>query len=223
MGEGRKRARGLLVAVSHKFPMKKPQSVSVVCNKVNVRKRETNAQRTAAEYRHRTTFLVANHVARLICTRREDKADLAPEDLEDLPANELKQMGFHSESKRWRQRYTYLGQTVCELCEFNESPAKFLRLVADGLEGKPPPYNKSDLCCDGAISKAYKEASRRSGGLSRRPSFSEFHKLFLKQPSLPPDKRNIETVPPSERSLRRSLRRLGYHTRPEKRGRPRKK
>jgi len=186
-------------------------------------KRETNAQRIAAEYERRTTLLVADHVAKLIRTRREDKADLAPEDLDDLPAKELKKMGWHPESKRWKEIYTYLGQTLCELCEFDESPSKFLRLIADRLEGKPQLYNKSDLCCDGAITKAYIEAGRRSGAPFGPPSFSEFHKLFLKQPSLPSDRRNIETMPPSERSLRRSLRRLGYRLRPDKRGRPRKK
>jgi hypothetical protein len=63
-------------------------------------KRETNAQRTAAEYKRRTTLLVANNVAELIRTRREDKADLAPEDMEDLPAKKLKEFGWHPESKR---------------------------------------------------------------------------------------------------------------------------
>jgi hypothetical protein len=98
-----------------------------------------------------------------------------------------------------------------------------LRLVANKLEGKPQQHNKSDLCCDDAITKAYLEAGRRSGAPCRLPSFSEFQKIFSKEPSLPSDRRNIQTIPPSERSLRRSLRRLGYRTRPDKRGRPRKK
>jgi hypothetical protein len=187
-------------------------------------KRETNAQRRAREYQRRTTLPMADNIAELIRTRREDKADLAPEHMEDLPAKKLKKMGWHPESKRWRRKiYPFLGQMLCEFCEFDESPAKFLRLVADRLEGKPQPYNKSDLCCDDAITKAYIEAGRRSGAPLRLPSFSEFQKIFSKQPPLPSDRRNIKTKPPSERSLRRSLRRLGYGTRSDKRGRPRKK
>jgi hypothetical protein len=186
-------------------------------------KRETNAQRRDREYNRRTTLGVAKWIAETICERRKSIADLAPEDMEDLPAKKLKEFGWHPESKRWRKIYTYLGQTFCELCEFDESPAEFLRLVANKLEGKPQPHNKSDLCCDDAITKAYLEAGRRSGAPYRLPSFSEFQKIFSKQPSLPSDRRNIETIPPSERSLRRSLRRLGYRTRPDKRGRPRKK
>ena len=76
---------------------------------------------------------------------------------------------------------------------------------------------------DDAITKAYIEAGRRSGAPFIRPSFSEFHKIFLNQPSLPSDRRNIKTISPSEGSLRRSLKRLGYITRPDKRGRPKEK
>jgi len=186
-------------------------------------KRETNAQRREREYNRRTTLGVAKQIAETICERRKSKADLAPGDFADLSAKELKRRGYHPETKRWNETYTWLGQTLCEFCPFDEAPSKFLRLVADYLDGKPQPYNKSDLCCDDAITKAYIEAGRRSGAPFIRPSFSEFHKIFLNQPSLPSDRRNIKTISPSERSLRRSLKRLGCPTRPDKRGRPKEK
>jgi hypothetical protein len=152
---------------------------------------ETNAERRAREYQHRTTLQMATYVAEWIRKRRENKADLAPRDM-DLPAKKLKEMGWHPESKRWWQNYAFLGQVFCEFCPFDENPAKLLRLVADALEGKPQPYNKSDLSCDGAITKAYIEAGRRSGAPFRLPSFSEFQKIFSKQPPLPSDRRNIK-------------------------------
>ena len=186
-------------------------------------KRETNAQRREREYNRRTTLGIAKLIAERICERRKSKADLAPGNFADLSAKELKRLGYHPETKRWMQTYTWIGQTLCELCPFDENPAKFLRLVAERLEGKPRQRNKSDLCCDDAITKAYIEAGRRSGAPFRLPSFSEFHKIFLKQPSLPSDRRNIKTISPSEGSLRRSLKRLGYITRPDKRGRPKEK
>jgi hypothetical protein len=190
-------------------------------------KRETNAQRSAREYERRTTLQMAKWVADIICTRRENKADLAPEDSEDLPPKEMKMMGWHPESKDWRKTYTFLGQVFCEFCAFDEIPAKFLRLVADRLEGKPPPYSPGDDWYDGAITEAYEEAIRRvprpsyenQGGLVvvnvTYPSFSEFSDVFREQN---PKLRGL-----SDRCLRRSLKRLGYRTRPDKRGRPRKK
>src|SRR5439155_19806805 len=136
---------------------------------------------------------IAKLIAERICERRKSKADLAPGNFADLSAKELKRLGYHPETKRWMQTYTWIGQTLCE------------------------------LCCDDAITKAYIEAGRRSGAPFIRPSFSEFHKIFLNQPSLPSDRRNIKTISPSEGSLRRSLKRLGYITRPDKRGRPKEK
>ena len=195
-------------------------------------KRETNAQRSAREYERRTTLQMAKWVAEIICTRRENKADLAPEDSEDLPPKEMKMRGWHPESKDWRKTYTFLGQVFCEFCEFDENPAKFLRLVADRLEGKQPPYSAGDNWNDAAITKAYGEACRRrrvlqpiektQGGVVvidiPYPSFSEFENVFLEQNPV-----SKLPKPPMNRSLRRSLKRLGYRTRPDKRGRPRKK
>ena len=188
-------------------------------------KRETNAQRAAREYNRRTTLLMADYVAELIRERRENKLDLAPEHREDLPAKKLKEFGWHPESKCWRKNYTFLGQVFCEFCEFDENPAKFLRLVADRLEGKPPSYSPGDLWNDGAITEAYKEACRRMPRprvgpdgmmvIIRLPSFSEFSNIFCQQ--------NPKLRGASDRSLRRSLKRLGYRTQPAKPGRPKKK
>ena len=186
-------------------------------------KRETNTQRAAREYERRTTLQMAKWVAEIICTRRENKADLAPEDSEDLPPKKLKEMGWHPESKDWRKNYTFLGQVFCEFCPFDENPAKFLRLVADRLEGKPPPYSPGHHWNDGAITEAYEEVCRRMPRarvgpgevIIRWPFFSEFSNIFHEQ--------NPKLRGASGRSLRRSLKRLGYRTQPAKRGRPKKK
>jgi hypothetical protein len=195
-------------------------------------KRETNAQRTAREYNRRTTLQMADWVAKIICTRRENKADLAPEHLEDLPAKELKRMGWVPESKDWRKKYTFLGQVFCELCPFDENPATFLRLVADRVEGKQP-YSTGAYWNDGEITTAYGEAIRRMprprvtpDGIveGTLPSFSEFLDVFREQnPKLFQPRHNRPGgIASSERSLRRSLKRLGYRTEPAKPGRPKK-
>jgi hypothetical protein len=150
---------------------------------------------------------MAKQVAELIRTRRKNKADLAPESMEDLPAKELKSMGFVPESKQWRRNYSFLGQVFCE---FDKNPADFLRLVADVLEGKGR-YSPGEDWYDNAITLAYKQAGRRRRW---RPSFSEFHNVFRAQ--------NPKLQGASERSLRRSLKRLGYRTEPAKPGRPKK-
>ena len=186
-------------------------------------KRETNAQRTAREWERRTTLQVAYLVAELIRERRQSKAELAPEHKQDLPAKELKKWGWHPESKGWWRNYTYLGQTFCELCPFDQNPAEFLRLVADALEGKWPPYSPGNDWYDDKITAAYGEARSRlprprpkDGAWSgRMPYFSEFLDIFRRQN---PKLKRIE-----DRSLRRSLKRLGYPTEPDKRGRPKKK
>src|SRR5439155_12322359 len=125
-------------------------------------KRETNAQRREREYNRRTTLGIAKLIAERICERRKSKADLAPGNFADLSAKELKRLGYHPETKRWMQTYTWIGQMLCELCPFDEAPSKFLRLVADFLEGKPPPYSPADHCgYDSEITKAYRETLRR--------------------------------------------------------------
>jgi hypothetical protein len=143
------------------------------------------------------------------------------------PPKKLKAFGWHPESKRWRETYAFLGQVLCEFCEFDENPAKFLRLVADRLEGKPPPYSPGHDWYDAAITKAYDTVCRRMPRPSHEnhggvvvinityPSFSEFSNIFREQ--------NPKLRGASDRSLRRSLKRMGYRIEPAKRGRPRNK
>jgi hypothetical protein len=116
-----------------------------------------------------------------------------------------------------RETYILIGR---EICEFNGNVSEFLRLVADKIEGKRP-SSSGENWYDGAIGRAYLEACCLSGtkhwdailaGVLVPPTFSEFRDIFRRQNP------NLRGVP--DRSLRRSLRRLGQSTRPEKRGRP---
>jgi len=194
-----------------------------------VAKHETNAKRRAREYGRRTTLLTAKRIAETISERRKNKADLAPKGFEELPAKELKRLGWHPETKCWKETYAYLGEVLCEFCPFDENPSKFLRLIADYLDGRPLPYSPGKDWYDEKITVAYAEAVRRmprprlvsrGDGMSeliiKGPSFSEFEKIFCEQnPKL--------SKPPSKRSMRRSLKRLGYKTRPSMPGRPKQK
>jgi hypothetical protein len=201
-----------------------------------VAKRETNAQRAEREFERRTTLQMVEWIGDLIC--RWIKGDLVLKDEDDwhppkharLSAWDEKEcsppkvkMMWDPESKP--ELYTFLGQMFLE---FDANIPRFLRLVADRLEGKSP-YSPGDDWYDDKITAAYAEALRRmprprlvscGGGISqliiKRPSFSEFENIFWEQnPKLP--------KPPSELSLRRSLKRLGLITRPDKRGRPKEK
>ena len=198
-----------------------------------VAKRETNAQRRAREDERRTTWLIAGALAMIIC--KKGRVPMAMEavisrikkfkgkvvattDVDDLLVKK-------PEGERLRETYALLGR---EFCEFKGNVSEFLRLVADQIEGKPP-YSPGQDWYDGAITRAYKGACRsraykdavRLWLIKHRgrvlpatllsPSFSEFLEIFWEQ-------NQKLSKPPSERSLRRSLTRLGYKTRPEKRG-----
>jgi hypothetical protein len=123
--------------------------------------------------------------------------------------------------------FTHLGERAYNaigrlLCEYNKNAPKFLRMVADLLEGKEP-YSSGDDWYDGVIMKAYDEACRRFYRKDRKdksymggwPTFSEFKKVFREQ--------NPNLHGASDRSLRRSLERKAFITSPDKRGRPREK
>ena len=138
-----------------------------------------------------------------------------PPDVEDLPVKE-------PQSERLRETYASVGR---EFCEFKGNVCEFLRLVADKIEGKRS-YSPGEDWYDYKISLAYMQAlvqklpSPYPSKLPSRdvpwPTFSEFLDIFGQQnPKLP--------KPPSERSLRRSLKRLAIITRPDKRGRPKEK
>jgi hypothetical protein len=199
-------------------------------------KPETKAERCAREDEHRKTVELAKGVASIIHGKRE---------------------GI-SESPHRKELNAWIGQVLCE------SPIKdvsrFLRLVADMLEGKQP-YSPANHCgYDSEIAAAYKEAcmltrcvfldSEDARNLSSDPANAPFlgpmgsylssGEAIIPLPSAPADA-VIRLIPPfwlfldifreqnpklhgaSDRSLRRSLRRLGLQTMPNKRGRPKGK
>jgi hypothetical protein len=97
-------------------------------------KRETKAERRAREDEHRKTVELAKGVARSIRGKRE---------------------GI-TESQHWKDIYAWIGQVLCEFY-IGDIP-RFLRLVADMLEGKQP-YSPANHCgYDSEIASAYKEA-----------------------------------------------------------------
>jgi hypothetical protein len=97
-------------------------------------KRETKAERRVRENERRHIVEIAKGVASTIHGKREDI----------------------SESPHWSKIYTWIGEVLCE-SHIGHVP-RFLRLVADMLEGKQP-YSPANHCgYDSEISVAYKEA-----------------------------------------------------------------
>jgi hypothetical protein len=215
-------------------------------------KRETNIERAAREARHRQTLRKANQVADIIRAARKEEAELETESrIPSVIPPGMDTSGFSH--KRWKEAYAYLGY-LCSRSD--ENPSKFLRLVADILEGKPA-YSPGGDWHDSKITKAYNETFNHiwfgkdrdwsesdiekafeEGHLSSRdiilmknldhpdeksiamplPTFSQFLDIFWEQ-----NPKSTLPRPPSERSLRRSLARLGCFTRRDKRGRPKEK
>jgi hypothetical protein len=207
-------------------------------------KRETNAQRAAREDERRTFELIAGTLATTICKKgrppyRTDaiihrikqlkgkmlvamypkprsKSTLrftllhAPPDVVHLPVKK-------PESERLRETYASVGR---EFCEFKGNVSEFLRLVADKIEGKPS-YSPGEIWYDPAIQRAYLSACHFEhwdeawAPVLPAPTFSEFKKVFREQ--------NPKLQGASDRSLRRSLKRLGCYTLSDERGRPKKK
>ena len=218
-------------------------------------KRETNWERAAREARLRQTLRKANQVADIIRAARQEEAEAAVLGTESripsvIPPG-MDTSGFSH--KRWKEAYATLGY-LCSRSD--ENPSKFLRLVADILEGKPA-YSPGDDWHDSKITKAYNEAFNRiwfgrdrdwsesdikkafeehhlwscdvilirnldhpdkNSILMPLPTFSQFLDIFWEQ-----NPKSTLPRPPSERSLRRSLARLGCFTRRDKRGRPKEK
>jgi hypothetical protein len=190
---------------------------AVIRKNSSKRERETTSQRAAREYARRTTLCHAKEVAELITARRRNKEDMAPEDMMEVLLYWGDIWGPDIE-----RAYVSFGRVVCEL---EKNPPRFLRLVADLLEGKHP-YSPGADWYDDKITAAYEAfheafihpqyrvVTRRgvSMPINDGPSFSEFLHIFRKK--------NPQLQRVSERSLRRSLQRLGYPTREMKRGRP---
>ena len=88
-------------------------------------KRETNAERRQRESERRTNILAAKMVVESIHVIRRTRPESVSQQEEE---EELK-----------RLIYASFEHTLCEFCLSCKAPSKFLRLVADFLEGKPSP------------------------------------------------------------------------------------
>ena len=218
-------------------------------------KRETNWERAGREARHRQTLREANQVADIIRAARKEEAEESVLGTESrippfIPLG-MDTSGFSH--KRWKEAYATLGY-LCSRAD--ENPSKFLRLVAEILEGKSP-YSPGSDWHDSKITKAYDKVLNRiwsgrgrdwsesdimkaydDGFLSScditlvrnldhpdkksiampLPTFSQFLDIFWEQ-----NPKSTLPRPPSQRSLRRSLARLGCFLRRDKRGRPKEK
>jgi hypothetical protein len=188
-------------------------------------KRETSKERAEREFERRLYFEQAKRFAKAIVSERRN--------------DEARDALFENKAK-----LAFLGQVFC-----SRDVPRLLRLIADFLEGKPPSVPDDDFYCR-AVEAAYGEACSRmprvraspfsdddllelsgvsytldpnvfivslpsfSGYITTLPSFSEFLEVFQKQnPKL-----KVEN-----RTMRRTLQRLGFETRPDRLGRPRKK
>lgn len=152
-----------------------------------------------------------------------------------VPADTRHLLKEKPESTDLREAYAVIGR---ELCKFKGNVPEFLRLIADRIEGKRS-YAPGENWYDDAIKKAYltasslsaiKEMDVISANVHVPPSFSEFWDIFREQN--PKSKLLSEHADSEhrrflqrkgysyypERSLRRSLRRLGFTLRSVKRG-----
>jgi hypothetical protein len=139
------------------------------------------------------------------------------------------------ESPQLREAYAMVGR---ELCEFKGNVSDFLRLIADKIEGKRS-FSPGKDWYDDAIETAYLAASSLaavkhmdavSANVQVPPSFSEFWDIFqqqnpksklLSEHAAIEERNSLQRTGYScytERSLRRSLKRLGYTLRSVKRG-----
>ena len=155
------------------------------------------------------------------------------------PRDEVHLPETGSESECLRKTYAAIGR---ELCEFKGNVSEFLRLVADKIEGKQA-YSPGEDWYDDAIQRAYLVACQRrfehcpdlDASTPVVPTFSDFKKVFREQNpkskvlSEDADREEQRSLQRkgyrcyTERSLRRSLKRLGCSLGPDKRGRPKEK
>jgi hypothetical protein len=153
----------------------------------------------------------------------------------NVPADTRPLLVKRPESKRLRQTYSVIGR---ELCEFKGNVAEFLRLIADKVEGKQS-YSPGEDWYDRLIENAYLKAccllsKKNIDAISHHvlvpPSFSEFWDIFQKQnpkAKLVSEAADLDARRSlkrkgyncyTERSLRKSLKRLGCTVRPVKPG-----
>lgn len=152
-----------------------------------------------------------------------------------VPADTRHLLVKKPESERLRETYAVIGR---ELCEFKGNVPEFLRLIADKIEGKRS-YSPGEDWYDEAIRDAYsaafglsamKHMDAVSANVQVPPSFSEFWDIFQQQNSKSKllsehadskERNSLQRKGYScytERSLRRSLKRLGCTVRPVKPG-----
>jgi hypothetical protein len=172
------------------------------------RKRETHAQRRAGEEKRSRVREMARKIAGAIRTRRE------------ASAQERQLFEYFEKVMR-----IVSSDDISLECESVEDIAQSLRLAADMLEEKPMD-GRSLSWHDGRVIAAFLGAARRMWSDPRRrslcfedeilritsaqPTFSEFLEVYREE---------NPGVEVEDSSLRRSLRRLGALTLPEKRGR----
>jgi hypothetical protein len=194
-----------------------------------VAKRQTNTERAKREDERRLVDWAAFEVALLIefeakafraglCIgsgdeRQGRRLESGSTETEFYDGERVIWKDFYSSGER---AYTVIGRLLCQYSD-HKNPSKFLRQVANKIEGKEP-HSPGDDWYDDAIMKAYEKAWSRCRSfrpIVRWPSFSEFRDIFREQ--------NPKLQGASDRSLRRSLRRLGHIIRQDRRGRPKEK
>jgi len=165
-------------------------------------KRETNKERRVREDRRRALFEMATEIATSIDSRRC---------FSSIPEEERKSLERGNDFldlTLWTESQSKLRWGIVDMGAI-ENIAKALRLAADKLEGKPEDGRRfSDH--DRKIAIAFFLARART----TYPTFSEFIEVYRK--------RNPK-VRVEERTLRRSLQRLGLTVYPARRGRPKGK
>jgi hypothetical protein len=165
----------------------------------------------------------------------KDTVRISPVHAATVPADTRHLLKQKPESTHLREAYAVVGR---ELCEFKGNVPEFLRLIADKIEGKRS-YSPGEDWYDGAILKAYLTACSLSAmkhmdavsiNVQVPPSFSEFWDIFQQQNpkskllSEHADREERNSLQRkgymcyTERSLRRSLRRLGCPIRSVKPG-----
>lgn len=215
-------------------------------------KRETNLQRAARELRHRETLRNANQVADIIRATRKAKAELVTQSrIVPMIPQGMDVSGFSP--KRWKESYAYLGYVCCRSHENVPTFLRLVADILEGKPPYSPGDYWYDSKITKAYSEAFNRIwfgkdrdwsqsdiweAYQEGHLSSRdiilmknlddpdkksiamplPTFSQFLDIFLEQNP----KSKLPRLP-SERSLRRSLERLGCFTGRDKRGRPKKK
>ena len=147
-------------------------------------KREINARRAEREDERRTTELIAGALATIISKRghlpgmaeiiqraklfkgkvlsaiypkkgSKDTPRISLIHAATVPADTRHLLKEKPESTQLREAYAVIGR---ELCEFKGNAPKFLRPIADKIEGKRS-YNPGEDWYDDAIKKAYLAAS----------------------------------------------------------------